>query len=85
MLLGLITIYLAYIAVKQTQIANNTNNRLLKIEEIERKAFLKLDLNKSKIEDIDDVTFITVCFENIIDNLIIVFNIKNSKKLLRKK
>lgn len=84
MLLGLITIYLAYVAVKQTQVANDINNRLLKIDEMERKAFLKLNLYESEIEDRDNIKFISVCFENLTDNLIIDFDIESSKKLLLK-
>ena len=53
---------------------------LLTIDEMERKAFLKLNLHKSMIEDRDNIKFITVCFENTTDNLIVDF--EGSKKLL---
>lgn len=84
MLLGLVTIYLAYVAVKQTQAANDTNDRLLKIEEMERKAFVKLNLDESKIEERDDIKFVKVCFENLTNNLIVDFDIENSRALLFK-
>lgn len=75
--LGLITIYLACVA-------NNTNKRLLEIDEMERKAFLKLNLYESKIDIEDTIKFIEICFENTTDNLIVDFSIEGSEKLLLK-
>lgn len=82
MLLGVVTIYLAYVAVKQTQIANDTNNRLLKINEMERKVFLKLNLCECEIKNENNIKFVSIYLENMTNNVIIDCDIKSSDKLL---
>lgn len=82
-LLGLITTYLAYVAITQTKYANDMNKRLLIMEESNKKAYLKLNIKDSKIENIENGTKnLALEFENITDNIIVDFKINGSDKLL---
>lgn len=82
-LLGLVTIYLAYVAITQTKYANDVNKRLLHMEESNKKAYLKLNIKDSKIENMENSTKnLSLVFENITDNIIVDFNINGSDKLL---
>lgn len=83
-ILGGITVYLSYIALEQNQAANDINNRLLKIDEMERKAVLKLNLSESEITDEGNIKFVSICFENMTNNVIVDLNIEKSEKLLLK-
>ena len=81
-LLGWITVYLAYVAVKQTEVANDMNKRLLKMSEMERKAILKINFHESKVTEEENIKYVTICFENITSNKVVECNAEGSNKLL---
>lgn len=82
-LVGLATIYLSYVAITQTKYANKVNEKLLEIDQIDKKVYLRLNLENSKIETTDKNTkYLSLEFENITDNIMVESNIKGSKKLL---
>jgi hypothetical protein len=81
-ILGSVTIYLAYISIKQAKYANNINEKLLNIEQINKRVYLEINLEKSSINIEKDKKILNLEFKNITDNIITFFTIENSQKLL---
>ena len=83
---SLITAYLAYVAVDISKKANQISERLVSLEKMDKQVFLRLDLDKSKIEKVSNAEnqiCIELCFENLTDNLITSFDVNGSEHLLK--
>lgn len=64
-LTGLASAYLAYFAIQQSKKANDLSERLLKIEETNKKAYVKLNISETVCQIEKDRLFLYLIFENI--------------------